>query len=136
MSRLSWIARVAIFGLAIVVIYGLVPIVVAEWQGYDACPKVGPIPACYLVSVAYAAIGISALVEPRLLTWLFLAGWLPVFLLAASGTTLELFGRKTCPETAAGTPICYYSLTIALILLPVFFFARSTVRRSEPAGLA
>jgi hypothetical protein len=134
MILLSWIARVAIFGTAILVLYSLAPVVVAEWQGQNACPKIGPIPACYLISVAYAAIGVSALVQPRRLTWLFLAGWLPVFLLAASGTTLELFGRDACPVTAAGTPMCYYSLTVALILLPAFLFARSNVRRSEPTG--
>lgn len=131
MIMLSWIIRVAIFGLAAFVVYNLAPVVMAEWQSRDGCPKLGPVPACYLVSAAYAAIGISALLEPRRLTWLFLLGWLPVLLLAATGTTLELFGRTTCPATAAGTPMCYYSLTVALILLPAFFFARSTLRRVE-----
>ena len=131
MIMLSWIIRVAIFGLAAFVVYSLAPVVMAEWQSQDGCLKLGPVPACYLVSAAYAAIGISALLEPRRLTWLFLLGWLPVFLLAATGTTLELFGRTTCPATAAGTPMCYYSLTVALILLPPFFFARSTLRRVE-----
>ena len=133
MIALSWVIRLAIFGLAAFVIYKLAPVVMAEWQTQDRCPKLGPVPACYLVSAAYAAIGISALLEPRRLTWLFLIGWLPVFLLAATGTTLELFGRPTCPATTDGTPMCYYSLAVALILLPAFFFARSNVARIEPA---
>lgn len=133
MIALSWMIRIAIFGLAAFVIYNLAPVVMAELQSGDGCPKLGPVPACYLVSAAYAAIGISALLDPRRLTWLFLTGWLPVFLLAATGTTLELFGRTTCPATATGTPMCYYSLAAALLLLPAFFFARSVSRTRNRA---
>jgi len=65
------------------------------------------------------------LLDPHRLTWLFLADWLPVFLLAVTGTTLELFGRTTCPATAAGTPMCYYSLLVSVLLLPSFLVSRS-----------
>jgi len=89
-------------------------------QIWDRC-----LPACYLVAVAYAAMAIAALVAPRRLTWMFLLGWLPVFALAAMGSTLELSGRPTCPVSSSGTPMCYYSLALAATLLPLFFFART-----------
>jgi len=103
----------------------LAPVIASEWQGLDGCPNLGPLPACYLVAVAYAAMAIAALVAPRQLTWMFLLGWLPVFALAAMGSTLELSGRPTCPVSSSGTPMCYYSLALAATLLPLFFFART-----------
>lgn len=124
---LPWLGRVVILGIAAMALYRLFPVILAEWQGTQPCPAVGPIPACYVVGVGYAAMGVAALVGLTRVGWLFLIGWLPVFLLALSGTTLELAGRPTCPLTPSGTPMCYFSLAIAgLILLPAFFVARRT----------
>ena len=124
MTFLAWGIRIAISIVAIIVLYGLAPVITNEWRGLDACPKLGPLPACYLVAVCYFAIGVASLAAPRRLTWLFAMGWLPVFGLAFSGTSLEIFGRPTCPATSAGVPMCYFSLAIALVLLVAFLFVR------------
>lgn len=38
-------------------------------------------------------------------------------LLALTGTVTKLAGKEICPRTAGGTPMCYISLGICLILL-------------------
>lgn len=124
MKQLSWITRGAIFAIAAGVIYSLWPVIQMQWSNGNGCPKLGPVPACYLVGIAYAAMGVAALFAPYRLTWMFLAGWTPVFVLAATGSILELSGRTTCPVSASGVALCYYSLTLALALIPAFLFAR------------
>ena len=122
---LPWLARLVILGVAAMALYRLLPVVLSQWQGTKPCPAAGPIPACYIVGLGYAVMGIAALVGPARAGWLFLTGWLPVFLLALSGTALELAGQPTCPLTPSGTPLCYYSLAITgLILLPAFLITR------------
>ena len=110
MLILSRLLRFAIFGFSIYVLTGIVPISVSQWQGQNACPALGPVPACYIVSASYFAMGTAAIFWNANLTWLFLAGALPVNLLAATGTSLEAFGHPTCPLSTSGVPLCYYSL--------------------------
>jgi len=102
------------------VLSGIIPISFTHFQTGDACPSLGLIPACYLVSICYAAMAIAALVWWRRLIWLFFAGVTPVILLAALGTTLELFGEPTCPLSDAGLPLCYVSFAIGLAILGAY----------------
>ena len=115
------------------VLYRLSPVVADKWQGLDSCPDIGPLPACYLVGLCYAAMALAALAAPRRLFWLFIAGWVPVFLLALGGTTLELSGRPTCPPSPTGLPMCYFSLAIACLLLPAFL---ASLRFDRKTGAA
>jgi len=68
-----------------------------QLSGLDACPLLGPVPACYLVFIGYIAIGVAVILEPLRSLWIFLAGWLPVFLFALTGTSLELLGQPVIP---------------------------------------
>ncbi len=122
--------RASIVLVAAWVIYSLFPVAVIEWQSGDGCPELGPVPACYVVLVAYAAMGLAAFLNPVRTTWLFLSGWLPVFALAASGSALEVFGQPTCPATSGGTPMCYYSLLVSALLLPAFLLSHLQSLRS------
>ena len=131
MTLVPYFLRSVIFFVAIWVIASLIPVVVRQWYMGDGCPALGAVPACYVVLAAYAAIGLAVVLEPRRTLWLFMIGWLPVFLLAASGSTLEVFGRPTCPATSGGTPMCYYSLLVSALLLPGFLIARNYLRAEE-----
>ncbi len=130
----SRLARIGIFLVSAVVLYGLGPIVAKEWSGFDACPSLGPLPACYLVFAGYSAIAFSVLLEPLRSGWIFFAGWFPVFLLALVGTSLELMGRHTCPQTDAGIPLCFFSLAFAIVLAGAFLLARRLSARAELAS--
>ena len=124
MKWLGWALRLGIAAVAGFVLKGLAPVILDEWQGLDACPNVGPVPACYIVGLCYVAMAVAALYAPRRLTVLFLLGWVPVFSLALTGSTMEILGHPTCPESPTGTPMCFYSLAVASLLLPAFWIAR------------
>jgi hypothetical protein len=120
MSQLPRILRVGLAGTSIYVLSVIVRVSIAQWQTGDACPLVGPIPACYVVSISYAAMGMASLLWTKPLQWLFFAGATPVILLALAGTYFELLGSPTCPVSNAGSPMCFYSLAIGLSMLIVF----------------
>lgn len=122
-KQLSSVARLLILLTVVWVIGRLLPVAVDRLSNPQACPSLGVLPACYIVLLAYLAMGVATLAAPRRLIGLFLSGWLPVVLLAASGTLLELSGTPTCPASDTGTPLCYYSLAVALALLPLYWLA-------------
>ncbi len=124
MVWISWSLRLGIVVVASWVLAGLVPLVLDEFRGIDACPMLGPIPACFPVGLGYLAMAIAAVFSPRRLTVLFLLGWAPVFLLALTGSSLEALGRNACPASPSGIPLCYFSLTISSLLLPIFLLGR------------
>ena len=120
----SEIIRLNISLTCAVVLYKMIPVVALQWQGIEACPAFGPLPACYLVFTGYAIILFSMILPPARSSWLFLLGWLPVFLMALSRTSLELLGQATCPQTTLEIPLCFFSLVIICVLLAAFMRAR------------
>ena len=108
--------RVVIGLLALTGLAGVLPISLAELTTGSACPHLGPVPACYLVSVAYATMLITVLDRRFWRVWHFFAGWAAVFMLAATGTALEILDDGTCPRTASETPICFLSLGLSVAL--------------------
>ena len=123
MIWISRLLRASVLLACLAVLSGIVPISLAHFQTGDACPSIGPIPACYVVSLAYLAMAIAASIGFRNLKWLFFLGATPVILLAVAGTSLELLGRPTCPRSESGWPLCYTSLIIGLGLLTAFLGA-------------
>ena len=131
MIWVGWALRLGIIVIASWVLAGLAPLVLDELRGIEACPNLGPVPACYLVACGYLAMAVAVVFSPRRLTVLFLLGWTPVFLLALSGTTMEILDYPTCPSSPTGTPLCYFSLTVAALLLPMFLFGRYLQRSTK-----
>lgn len=129
-----WVARALRLGLVggcLVVLSGIVPISLTHFHTGDACPNLGPVPACYVVSVAYAAMALAGLIWWRIALKMFLLGAIPVIALAASGTLVELSGVPTCPRSATGLPLCYISLAIGLSFLLMFLTIRAIERHLE-----
>ena len=100
-------------------------------QTGETCPVLGPVPACYLVAVAYALILMSAvLIRKPYALRLFLPGWVIVFGLAASGVALELSVGDTCPAGPRNIPQCFFSLSMAMACA-VFFILAGGLRRAN-----
>jgi len=123
MAHLSRIIRLGLAGFSLVVLSGIVPISLTHFHTGNACPTLGPIPACYVVSICYGAMGVAALLWNKPLSWLFFAGVIPVVLLALAGTSFELAGRPTCPRSDTGWPLCYTSLMVGLAMALAFLIA-------------
>ncbi len=123
LDKVPRILRFSLVAFSVYVLSGIIPISITHFHTGDACPVIGPIPACYIVSICYAAMGIASLLWTKPLNWLFFAGATPVILLALAGTSMELMGRPTCPVSDAGTPLCFYSLAVGIAMLAIFLVA-------------
>lgn len=127
--------RVIVAALALFGLFGVLPVSLAEVSVGGACPHLGVLPACHLVSLAYGTVLLTVLHRRLWNPWVFLLAWLPIFALAAMGSSLELLGHGTCPKTESGLPKCFFSLVLAVALLLPFLvhFAKSmriTAKRS------
>ena len=127
MKWLGWSVRLGIIVVAGFMFNGLVPVVLNEWRGIEACPRLGAVPACYVVGLGYSLMAVAVIFAPRRLTALFLLGWTPVFALALTGSTMEILEYPTCPASPTGTPMCYYSLAVVSLVLPAFWVGRRAV---------
>jgi hypothetical protein len=79
----------------------------------NACPNIWIIPACYIVTIGYALMIFASIKKQYKI---FFTGWVPVFILAFFGSVMELLGNDTCPKSAAGIPMCFYSLLIVVLV--------------------
>ncbi len=123
LTKVSITMRVALTAFALFVLSSIVPISVHHWHTGNACPMLGPIPACYVVSLCYAAMALASIWWQKRWHAAFYFGATPVILLALSGTLLELSGRPTCPDSESGVPLCFYSLAAGLAMLTLYLTA-------------
>ena len=123
-ESIVFIVRAAILAVCCYTLYRLFPIVLSQLKGNSACPMLGFVPACYIVFAGYLSIALSVTMNPRKTAWLFYSGWVPVFLFALTGTSLEIMGKPTCPATSSGIPLCYFSLAISIALVIGYLYTR------------
>jgi hypothetical protein len=121
--RKEAISRWLLVGISAVGVLGVAQISYSQFAGLAQCPQLGMIPACYIVLACYTLILIAAVYRRAMPAWVFWIGWFGVFATAMSGTALELGGTQTCPRTASGTPTCYFSLAIAIVLALLFIIS-------------
>jgi len=104
-----------IFGL-----YGAGNLAYDEFLQEGTCPKLGIIPACYII--------FSCLLIP-FFTHVFNKGKFIYFIftsfalvIATYATFGQLFGKVQCPKTSDGIPMCYISFGIfaSLVILKIF----------------
>ena len=110
-----------VLGLSAVALYGVIPVSYNTFMNTGTCPMLGIVPACYIVTIGYSLIILSLFLKKPIM---FLIGSLPVFILALFGSSYELMGQETCPRNAVGTPLCYYSLAVIIIVMISFYMWR------------
>lgn len=111
--------------LSAVALYGVIPVSYNTFLKIGTCPMLGVVPACYVVTIGYSLIILSLFLKN---STIFLIGSLPVFILAFFGSSYELMGQKTCPRNAVGTPLCYYSLAVIIVVIFAFYLWRKASR--------
>jgi len=94
-------------------------------QTSEVCPKLGSLPACFLVLAGYSFMLAGVVTFPKkIATKLFMAGAIPVLLLALMGVLGEIFIGQVCPPGGFGIPQCFYSLGLVSLCIGLFLFMR------------
>ena len=119
-----FILRVGIFLVCGYSLYELIQPVFSQLGGNNVCSKIGFVPVCYLKFICYLAMALSVMVNPKKTAWLFYPGWIPVFLLAMSTSSLEILGKTTCGQHTIGISACFVALFIVVVLLIAYWYAR------------
>ena len=114
-------------------VIGVLPIVYEQIQNVP-CPKIGSVPACYVVLVAYVLILAATFMGKHWRAYVFVPAWLVVFSIAALATGLELFIPNTCPTSKLGIPSCFLSLAMTLMLVTAYVVERKFDRDFKTAG--
>ncbi len=111
------IFQVIIVSMSLLALISVLSISYETFTTDISCPRLGIVPACYIVSVGYFLILLSAIFNKIIV---FYTGWFPVFLLALSGSIMEFSMGDICPKSSDGLPMCYFSLIFTLIILWLF----------------
>lgn len=115
---------------ALLGVWASAALTLAHFQTGEVCPMLGPVPACIVVLAGYALIFAAAWAPRAAAPFVFAAGFMQVFELAATGAALELAHGDVCPKTLGGIPQCFLSFALAALTLILFLRARR--RRADP----
>lgn len=97
----------------------------ANFTGTQACPNVAGVAICYLVTIAYALMLISLLMQKTVYRFgLFISAWSITFLIALFGTGLELSIGSVCPKMDNLLPLCFVSLVLCLVIVSLYLTRR------------
>ena len=117
---LKRIAYYAILGILIIGVYGAGGLVVEEFKTGEGCPKIMGIPMCLVILFCFLVPLIVHLLKKKNVLYFLFTGLAGSIALMAS--IMQFTGHAECPETASGTPMCYYSLLLfsSLIALKIY----------------
>ena len=121
MSILSAALRGGLWLLIIVGVWSSLQLSFLTITGTAPCPNVFEVPLCYLAAIGYLSMLASQVSPSKTLRHrLFYPAWSLVFLIATSGTSLEIFVGDACPRTAGGLPMCYISLAFCTTIFVLY----------------
>jgi len=100
-----------------------------NYQG-TPCPHIGPVPVCYVVTLAYGLMILAIIIRHNgCKHYFFATGWGIAFVIAFVASVAEaLLGGGVCPTSGGSvrggsggsTPLCYISLGLLLMILVLF----------------
>ena len=114
------------------VIFGFVSVAKVSFDNFTgvACPSLFSVPVCYVVTVAYALMLGSLIINHNgCKHHFFCLGWGVAFVIALLASLAEMFGGGgVCPSSSGGLragspggiPLCYISLAILVAILVLF----------------
>jgi hypothetical protein len=113
------LVRVALLLLVCLGLWSGAKLSISHYKSGEACPILGPVPACYIAFAGYLMMASAVL---RL--FLSAAPWSGVFWnglflaggLALLGSALELIKGDVCPKAMGWLPMCYVSLGFSVAI--------------------
>ena len=104
-----------------------------NFTGQQACPHLVGLAICYVVTLAYGLMLVSLFLRRKSLHHIvFFPAWGITFLIALSGTGLELIMGDVCPATSFRLPLCYVSLAMCLAIWIFYWLDRSAKNSRLP----
>jgi len=98
-------------------IYGAGNLSLNDFNGAIVCPKIGGIPACYLVLLFFVLGAVSHFIKNKISVKAFYFFIGTPGLLALFASIQELNEPHTCPRTSSGIPMCFISLGLCSFIL-------------------
>ncbi len=86
-----------------------------EFLQEGTCPKLGIIPACYVILACFVFPFMVHLFNKGKIIYFLFTGF--ALSLATYATIGQLFGEIQCPKTEGGLPMCYISFVIFVSLV-------------------
>ena len=99
--------------------------------GAESCPNIVGLPICYIVTIGYGLMFLALLLSipvKHISTPVFLSGWAITFLIALSGTALEIINGHTCPIGFGWLPLCYVSLALCILIFGLFKWTQKSAQ--------
>jgi len=119
--------KILIYIILILGIYGAGNLAVHEFLEEGTCPKLGIIPACYVVLFCFVIPLITLIFNKSKTIYFLFTGF--ALALAAYATIGQLFDKIQCPKTEGEIPMCYISFVIfsSLILLKIILLRKNNM---------
>lgn len=112
--------RVALIALIVIGLWSSARLSYRQHQSGEACPILGPVPACYIALAGYVMMSIAVAVTiTRMdwnLSWVFWLGLATAGGLALLGSAMELVKGDVCPKAYGWLPMCYVSLAFSAVI--------------------
>ena len=112
--------RVALIALIAIGLWSSARLSYRQYQSGEACPILGPVPACYIALAGYVMMSIAVAVTiTRMdwnLSWVFWLGLATAGGLALLGSAMELVKGDVCPKAYGWLPMCYVSLAFSVVI--------------------
>jgi hypothetical protein len=106
-------------------LWGGLSVSYTNFTGQQACPQVAGLAICYIVTLAYGLMLVSLFLKRKSLHRIvFFPAWGVTFLIALSGSGLELSQGGVCPATSFHLPLCYVSLAMCLAIMAFYWLNR------------
>ena len=120
--NVTTVALLAILGIGL---WGGLSVSYANFNAQQACPHLAGLAICYIVTIAYGLMLITLFMKrSRLHSILFSTAWGITFLIALSGSILEISRGAVCPTTSFMLPLCYVSLAMCLAIATLYSIDR------------
>ena len=101
--------------LLIIGTIGVGGLVIEEMQTGSGCPKIGMLPACYIILFCFLVPLVAHLKKKWNMLYFRFTGL--AFLIAIMASVMQYLGPSECPKTDGGIPMCYLSLVIFSLLI-------------------
>jgi len=90
-------------------------LVLDEIKQSHTCPTLVSIPACFIIYTCFVIPFVLHLLKRFDFLYFLFTGL--AFMIALSGTLMQINGFQDCPKNISGTPMCYYSLLLFTLLI-------------------